>query len=314
MNNLKDIFFNNFWYKVFSVFCGFLLWFVVIGQQQSEISIELPLEYRNVPSNYIITRSMIKKVSILLSGPSTLLKLYAKKEISFPVDLSHVHKGENEVVLYPELLNLPHKITLRVVTPSTIKVYLDKIVTMEKTVVPRFKNSIAKGYEIKKVEISPQIIKVTAEEGSLSGIKALATEDIDLKERKESFEETVPVLLTGLKYLKKVEPSKVKVKVDIKEKFVPKTIKNIKIDVNTTLNLEGYNIFIKPSKIDVKCDISENFLNLVKKGDFSAYVDVNSLDNNTFPIILKYPEHIKNVQPSSEFVKVKIKEINKKGE
>ncbi len=310
--NLRDIFFHNLWYKVFSVICGILLWFVVIGQQQSEISIELPLEYRNVPVNYIITRSMVRKVSVLLSGPSTLLKLIARREVSFPVDLSHVHRGENEIVLYPELLNLPHKITLRVVTPSTIKVYLDKIVSMEKTVVPKFRNSVAKGYIVKKVELNPQLVKVTAEESSLKRITALETEYIDLKNRKESFSESVPVLLKGLKYIKKIEPEEVKVKVDIEEKFVKKQIKNLPIEVNTTLNLEGYNIYIKPSKINVQYEISENFMNLVKKGDFSASVNLNSLDNDTFPIMLKYPEHIRNVKLSDKFVKVKIEEIKPK--
>ncbi len=309
---LRDIFFHNLWYKVFSVICGILLWFVVIGQQQSEISIELPLEYRNVPVNYIITRSMVRKVSVLLSGPSTLLKLIARREVSFPVDLSHVHRGENEIVLYPELLNLPHKITLRVVTPSTIKVYLDKIVSMEKTVVPKFRNSVAKGYIVKKVELNPQLVKVTAEESSLKRITALETEYIDLKNRKESFSESVPVLLKGLKYIKKIEPEEVKVKVDIEEKFVKKQIKNLPIEVNTTLNLEGYNIYIKPSKINVQYEISENFMNLVKKGDFSASVNLNSLDNDTFPIMLKYPEHIRNVKLSDKFVKVKIEEIKPK--
>jgi hypothetical protein len=90
--NIKHIIFDNFWYKIFSVICGFLLWFMVIGQQNSEISVELPLEFKNVPQNFIITKSFYNKVNILFSGPSTLIKLIAKKELSFPIDLSHVHK------------------------------------------------------------------------------------------------------------------------------------------------------------------------------------------------------------------------------
>ncbi len=308
--NLRDIFLHNFWYKVFSVMCGILLWFVVIGQQQSEISVELPLEYRNVPANYIMTRSTIRKVSVLLSGPSTLLKLVVRKELSFPVDLSHVHKGENEIALYPELLNLPHKITLRVITPATIKVYFEKIVSQEKPVIPRFKNSIAKGYKIAKVIVEPHVVKITAGEDTLKRISALETEKIDLKDRKENFEEITPLVINNLKYLKKIEPPEVKVKVLIEEKFVKKSIKNIKIDVKTNLNLEEYDIFIKPAKINIQYDISENFMNLIKRGDFRAVVDVNTLDNNTFPIILNYPEHIKNVKLSTEFVKVKIKKRN----
>ena len=109
---LKEFFLKNFWYKVFSIILGILLWFMVIGQQNSEITIELPLEFKNIPSNYIITKSIVHKVSVLLSGPSTLLKLISKKNLSFPVDLSHVHKNKNEIVLYPEVLNLPHKVNI----------------------------------------------------------------------------------------------------------------------------------------------------------------------------------------------------------
>ncbi len=306
--DIKDIIFKNFWYKVFSILCGFLLWFMVIGQQNSEITVELPLEYKNVPQNFIITKSIVNKVNVLFSGPSTLIKLIAKKELSFPIDLSHVHKGKNEIVLYPEMLNLPHKINIKIITPSTISIYVDKIVTETKAVVPQIVGTVAKGFKISKISIEPPYVSITAAEDELKSIQTIKTDTINVTDKKENIDVKVP-LITNLRYLRSISPLEVEVKIEIKEKFVKKVFKNIKIFIKSKLDLTNYQINLKPKTVTIFTEISDNFKNIVHKDDFKAFIEIDDIHKKEFPLTLEYPEeHIKIDNVSAKFIDVTFKE------
>ncbi len=305
--SIKDAIFNNFWYKVFSVICGFLLWFMVIGQQNSEITVELPLEYKNVPQDFIITKSVVNKVNVLFSGPSTLIKLIAKKEMSFPVDLSHVHKGKNEIVLYPEMLNLPHKINIKIITPSTITIYVDKIVTQTKTIVPQIIGKVAHGFEIKSLSIEPPYASITAAEDELNLIQTVKTDVIDITGKKESFEVKVP-LITNLRYLRSITPLEAKVKIDIQEKFIKKVFKHIKISIKSQLDLSNYIIKLKPDYVNIIAEISENFKNIIRKEDFKAFIEIDDIHKKEFKLKLEYPsEHTKIDNISTMYINATFK-------
>ena len=308
--NLKELLFNNFWYKLFSVIFGILLWFMVIGQQNSELTIELPLEFKNLPSNYMITKSVVHKVSALISGPSTLLKLIAKKEISFPVDLAHVHKGKNEIVLYPELLNMPHKVTVRIITPSTISVYTDRIVEEIKPVLPEYEGEVPKGFEIKNVKIEPSIVKITGAEDEIKKLDYLKTDVINLNGKMKSFE-VEKTVITSLKYLKSIVPNKVKVTITIGEKLIEKNLYKIPVKVKSTLDLTNYKIKISPKTVNIKYQISENFKNIIKKGDFEVYIEVDDIHKTDFPVKISFPDHVKILNVSSKNINVIFEEIKK---
>src|SRR5262245_5301978 len=66
MRSVKDLIFNNWMLKVFSFILAFALWAAVAGESTSEIGIEVPLEYRNVPTNSEIVGDGVNTVEVRL--------------------------------------------------------------------------------------------------------------------------------------------------------------------------------------------------------------------------------------------------------
>ena len=65
---------NNWFLKLVSLLLAALLWAAVSNEASSEISLEVPLEYRNIPTRLEITGDMTSTVQIRLRGASNVIK------------------------------------------------------------------------------------------------------------------------------------------------------------------------------------------------------------------------------------------------
>jgi len=89
----KGAFFRRQQWKEIFIFIFFLLlssgfWLLQSLQQDYERKIELPLRYKNVPSEWVIPESNPAKISILLKDKGTTLMYYSWKANFDPVDIS----------------------------------------------------------------------------------------------------------------------------------------------------------------------------------------------------------------------------------
>ncbi len=295
---------ENWQYKLLALGFAIFFWYVVIGQQKSEITIEIPIEFQNVPENYAIINNPVNKVSILLSGPSPIIKTLTKENLSFPVDLSNVKIGKNEIYLYPHMLSLPKKVNVKLINPAKFVIVIDKIVKKEFPVIPVFTGNVKEGYKISSIEVVPPVAKVTCIASELKKLKVLKTAPIDLKGRNESFEADVPVEI-NLRFLKSIDPSRVKVKVSIVEDIVEVEFKNIKINIEKSDNLSNYKIKMSPKYVSVKIKINRTMKKIISKNDFQAIVKIDNIKEEKYPVKIISPKNVKIVEYSPQYVSIK---------
>ncbi len=307
---MKDVIFNNWQYKLLSLGFAIFFWYMVIGQQHSEITIEIPIEFQNVPENYVIVSNPVNKVSILLSGPSPIIKTLTKENLSFPVDLSKVKIGKNEIYLFPNMLNLPRKVTVKLINPSKFVIDIDKFEERILPVLPKFVGKVKTGYKIDSVNVNPPTVKIISLERELNKLDHVETDPINLLNKRTTFKVTVPVNV-NIQYLKSVTPEKVTVTVKIVENLIDVTFKNIKLKVKTKLDLKSYKLKIIPSSITVKFKINSIMKKLVSKKDFEAYVNISSIGEQFYPVNIIPPSNVKIIDYSPKNVKIRFLKIKR---
>ena len=132
MHRLKDFITHNWFAKLFSVVLATLLWITISTQANSEIGINIPLEYRNIPSKLEVIGDTTNSVEVRLRGPVALIREISPRDISATVDLAGVQPGEKIVQLSPQNVRIPSGIDVVRVSPSQVRLDLEQ--TMSKTV------------------------------------------------------------------------------------------------------------------------------------------------------------------------------------
>lgn len=176
---LNDRLFYNGTLKLFSLAFAIGLWLLVnAGERETEQTLILPLELRNLPPQLVIVGHRAEEIDIRVSGPRTLLGRLSSKKIA--LDLVEVRPGLSSFRVTPELLNLPRGVKLLRVTPSVIS--LD-IARLKKRIVPVRVDLVGKppfGYATGEVEVWPPTVEVSGPTPQVDKLQAVMTETVDV--------------------------------------------------------------------------------------------------------------------------------------
>ena len=94
MQSPRGWIFNNWFLKIASLFLAGLLWAAVSNEASSEIGLEVPVEYRNIPQFMEITGDMTNTVQVRLRGSSNVIKNITARDIATTIDLNKMKAGE----------------------------------------------------------------------------------------------------------------------------------------------------------------------------------------------------------------------------
>lgn len=305
---MKDYIFENWQYKLLALGFAIFFWYVVIGQQRSEITLELPIEFQNVPENFVIINNPVKKVSVLLSGPSAIIKDLTRENLSFPIDLSNIKIGKNVIYLLPKMLKLPKKIKVKLITPSKITIVVDLLEKKEIPVIPNIVGKLKPGFKIDSIKVIPPLVTIVCTKSELEKLTILSTQPIDISNKSKSFSITVPVRV-NVKFLRSINPSSVKVKINIVENLVKMSFKNIPIKIKSSVIFDSYKPVLNPDRVTITFEINKTFSKIISKKDFQPYINIDSLTDGKYKVKIDLPENIKLISIQPQNVQVKFKKI-----
>src|SRR6188768_3280193 len=108
MRYLKELLFNNWYLKLFSLILAAALWALIAQESTSEVFFEVPVEYQNVPRFTEVIADSAKTIEVRLRGPSTLIREISAKDISTVIDLEKMQmNGETTVNLNAQHVHTP---------------------------------------------------------------------------------------------------------------------------------------------------------------------------------------------------------------
>lgn len=217
MRSLRYWITHNWHLKIVSLVLAAMLWLAVGNQASSEIGLEVPLEYRNIPARLEITGDMTSTVQVRLRGASNLIKDITAKDVSTTIDLSKMGRGEKIIPLSPQNVQAPFGAEVTRVNPSSVRFNLER--TMMKTipVVPMTVGQPSDGYEIGKIEISPATVDIEGPESRVNTLTSIATVGIRLDRKQSSIEQTADLDVPDPQ-IRLQHPSPVNVRIEIRKK------------------------------------------------------------------------------------------------
>jgi YbbR domain-containing protein len=208
---MKKFLTENIGLKIAAVFLSIVLWFYVTSRGQSELSLDVPLEFKNIPAGFELVSSNAKAVSLNISGQERLIKNIKPSDIRVYVDLGRAKKGEGTYGINKETVKLPPAASVKNITPSQIRVVIDETVKKVVGVRPVVIGTPGRGYSIKSVEVSPETIEIEGIMSEVRKVYSIRTEPIDITDIKETIYQDFRIDLSSLNIRTKTSAVNVKV-------------------------------------------------------------------------------------------------------
>jgi YbbR domain-containing protein len=217
MQTLRHWMTHNWILKVVSLLLATLLWAAVSHEASSEIGLEVPLEFRNIPARLEITGDTINTVQVRLRGSSNVIKDITAKDVATTIDLSSMNTGEKIVALSPHNVEAPFGAEVIRVNPSSVRFTLERTLVKTVPIIPTILGQPADGYEIGSVLVSPKTVEVEGPESRVNTISTIATVAIRVDRREAQFEQAVDLDVPDPQ-IRLQHPSPVNVKIEIRHK------------------------------------------------------------------------------------------------
>lgn len=177
--SLRQRVMNNFAPKLAVFLLVALCWALINTRQGGVQSVTAQLKYHNLPEQLILAGDMPAEVDLQIKSISPLFDSAKKLDITADVDLSKLQEGVNTISIDSKTFNLPLGVSVEKSTPASLRLTAEKKVYREFPVVLKKQGSLPKGVRLRSIKITPQRVRVTGTEHSLSRVGSVSTETLN---------------------------------------------------------------------------------------------------------------------------------------
>lgn len=241
--------------RAISLCLAIFLWYFIVGEEQIDITINVPIEVINLPADLIISNHYKENIEVTVRGPRSLIQELRTKNITRPVNLSNVSPGTLVIQNEKDSINFPGGISVLRLRPANTTLIIDELVQKEIPVKPAFAGEPLVGYKVVHVSIQPEKIKFTGPLSIIAEQTVLKTFIINLDGLEHST--TIPVQLDiDQKLIDLIGEPVVFVTITVQEKMIKKTVADIFVNVHNA----HIPVKIVPATVTVEANIPENLI------------------------------------------------------
>jgi YbbR domain-containing protein len=194
---MKKFFLENLGLKLTAVFLSIFLWIFVTSRGQSEISLDIPVEFKDIPPGLEIVSQSVRIIGLNMRGQERLLKRIKPSDISVSLDLSKAKPGESTYYINREDIRLPNAVTVSNINPSSVKVITEETLRKTVRVFPMVTGEPEKGFFVQFVSVIPPKIEIEGVMREISRISTLKTEPLDVTGINETFAQDLKLDMAG---------------------------------------------------------------------------------------------------------------------
>jgi YbbR domain-containing protein len=208
---MKKMLFENLGLKVSAVLIAVLLWLFVTWRGQSEVSFDVPIEFKDVPIGLGIVSVSAKSANVTVKGQDRIMKSLRPSDIRVLVDMDKARKGEGSFHINKDDVKLPYAMSVRSIEPSTIRVRLDETVTKSVPVRASITGTPGSGFYIKSVDVEPKSIVIQGLKTEVRKIDEIGTDQMDISGTNSTQTQELNIDAAGAN----IKPEKEKVRVTV---------------------------------------------------------------------------------------------------
>jgi len=206
--------FRNLGLKVAAIGLGALLWFTV-SSQQTERSVRVPVEYRNVPASLELTGDQTESVFVHLRGPENVISGLAPGDVRAVLDMklaTPVNRGT--FPLRTDQVVAPPGAEVMWIEPQEVSFSLETIGVATVSVVPKVTGTPAAGYVRGRLTVDPATVDVLGPADQVGGLQSASTGAISIEGATAPVTATVGIEVPNAT-LRLRQPQKARVTIDI---------------------------------------------------------------------------------------------------
>jgi YbbR domain-containing protein len=184
--SFRSIVLDNWGIKLVSLVLSLTLWFYVTSKGKAEMTLMAPLELRNIPQGMTIVGDVTGYVDVRVQGQERLLRdITVGKKVSGVIDLSLTREGENSVRISPDDIKRPAGVAVTYMSPSVIKVKLERLKRKVFRLKPLLHGAPSPGYRIAGIKVIPPKITIEGPASAMEAFNELQTMPIDIQGAKD---------------------------------------------------------------------------------------------------------------------------------
>jgi YbbR domain-containing protein len=263
---------HNWMLKLASIAFAVAIWgFVNLGAREADRSLFVPIEFRNLPPQLVITNPIPDSVSVRLRGPRTILGTVDERRERILLDLTNVGKGSTSFKIDGDMLNLPRGVQVTRVSPVQVTLDIDRMIERSLPVVANLAAAVPSGYRVVDGEIRPASVLVSGPAGEVEPLRNVLVGTLHLRPTTGNFEETVA--LEHPADLVRLSPERVAVRGSLEEIVTTRDFRNVEIGARNP----PPQYRLRPRSVDVTVRGPQRLLRDARLSSENFYVDLSTL-------------------------------------
>ena len=194
---MRKLVFENFGLKITAILLSILLWLFASSRGLSEIALDVPLEFKDIPPGLELMNHSIKVVGVNIKGQERIIRTIRSSDIRAFVDLSKAKKGESIYSINKNNIKLPPGVTATNITPSYVKVSIEESVTKTVEVRPIIVGIPGSGFYIKLISVFPERVIIDGARSRVNVVDTIKTEPLDITGIRETVSRDLELDTTG---------------------------------------------------------------------------------------------------------------------
>jgi YbbR domain-containing protein len=286
--------------KLVSLVIACVLWFVVLGSRNMEVSKDVPVEIIT-PADLVLANEVPDKVNFRLSGPKAFLRnILNRKEDPIRINLSTAKAGLVTYRFFSDNIQTPLGVKVLSINPTAIIVKLEYVKRKDVPVKLLTKGEAPMGYRVTRLELARQTVKLRGAESKIDQITEAQTVPIDLSQIRDSGEREVAVDLGRMPGIL-LDGELPKVQFDVAQSASEFKIRNADVKVLTHRKFE-----VDPKEVTIWVRCNPDEIKALDRSRVYAVADVKRHGAGSFdaPLSVQLPSSVKLIKVLPSKVKV----------
>jgi YbbR domain-containing protein len=292
---------SNLGLRILAVVLAIGLWIFVNSAERGSVEqLTVPINYSTLPQGMVIVNRPPTSVKVEITGPRSLLSLLDPERLTLKIDLRNVAAGQSEFKVYPSMFNVGRNTAVTSISPDSLSLDIDRMVTRDVPVHLAVENRVAFGYTISSVDITPPNVTVVGPSRYVAPLTSVNTEPFDLKgltsDTNRKVEITPPDPSLGL------STGHVDARVNVAQAITDREFRS-EVEVKDS----DFKYRVEPKQVTVTIrGPAVKLAGLAPKG--LAYVDANGLEpgSHELPLQVTVPDGMQLMRQSPDKVRIRM--------
>jgi YbbR domain-containing protein len=172
---------RNLGWKLGALAVSALLWVAVSAEPDLVTTRAVPILYRGLATQYMVTGDVPESVRIEIRGSAAQLSSTTLADTAARFDLSNISgAGENTFTIADSNLTLPRGVTFLRAVPSQLRLRIALMAEKDVPVQVRTSGQVAAGYRLVSVTAQPSTLRVSGSQQRVDALSSVETDALDL--------------------------------------------------------------------------------------------------------------------------------------